>query len=38
MPGVGFEPMNPVLEVAKTIHVLDRVATVSGFNFLQIQM
>jgi hypothetical protein len=28
MPGVGFEPMTPVFERAKTIHALDRAATV----------
>jgi hypothetical protein len=28
MPRVGFEPMIPAFERAKTAHVLDRVATV----------
>jgi hypothetical protein len=30
MPGVGFEPTIPVFELAKTVHALDRVATVIG--------
>jgi hypothetical protein len=30
MPQVGFETMIPVFERAKTVHVLDRVATVIG--------
>jgi hypothetical protein len=30
MPGVGFEPTIPVFERAKTVHVLDRAATVTG--------
>jgi hypothetical protein len=30
MPGVGFEPTTPAFERAKTIHVLDRAATVIG--------
>jgi hypothetical protein len=30
MPRVGFEPMTPVLERAKTVHALDREATVIG--------
>jgi hypothetical protein len=30
MPRVGFEPMTPVFEQAKTIHALDRAATVIG--------
>jgi hypothetical protein len=28
MPRLGFEPTNPVFRQAKTIHVLDRAATV----------
>jgi hypothetical protein len=28
MPRVGFEPTIPVLEQEKTVHVLDRAATV----------
>jgi hypothetical protein len=28
MPWVGFEPTIPVLEVAKTFHAVDRMATV----------
>jgi hypothetical protein len=30
MPLVGFEPTNPVFERAKTVHNLDRAATVIG--------
>jgi hypothetical protein len=30
MPRVGFEPMNPVFELAKTVHTLDRAATLIG--------
>jgi hypothetical protein len=30
MPRIGFEPPNPVFERAKTVHALDRVATVIG--------
>jgi hypothetical protein len=30
MPLVGFEPMIPVFERAKTFHALDRAATVIG--------
>jgi hypothetical protein len=30
MPQVGFEPMIPVFERAKTVHALDRVATVNA--------
>jgi hypothetical protein len=34
MPRVGFEPMTPVFERAKTVHASDRVATVIGmFHF-----
>jgi hypothetical protein len=32
MPRVGFEPTIPVFERAKTVHVLDRAATVIGFK------
>jgi hypothetical protein len=32
MPGVGFEPTIPVFERAKTVHALDRAATVIGHN------
>jgi hypothetical protein len=28
MPGLGFEPMIPVFEWVKTVHALDRAATV----------
>jgi hypothetical protein len=31
MPQVGFEPMIPVFERAKTVHTLDREATVIGY-------
>jgi hypothetical protein len=34
MPGIGFELMNPVFEQAKTVHALDRAATVMGSLFL----
>jgi hypothetical protein len=30
MPRVGFEPLIPVFERAKTVHALDRAATVTG--------
>jgi hypothetical protein len=30
MPGVGFDPMIPVFKRAKTVHALDRAATVIG--------
>jgi hypothetical protein len=30
MPCVGFEPTNPASERAKTVHVLDRSAAVTG--------
>jgi hypothetical protein len=30
MPRVGFEPVIPVLKRAKTVHALDRAATVMG--------
>jgi hypothetical protein len=32
MRRVGFEPTTPVFERAKTVHVLDRAATVSGMK------
>jgi hypothetical protein len=34
MPRVGIEPTIPVVERANTVHDLDRVATVIGFNRL----
>jgi hypothetical protein len=34
MPSVGFEPTIPASERAKTVHALDRSATVTGFNSL----
>jgi hypothetical protein len=33
MPRVGFEPTIPVFERAKTVHALDRAATVIGNAF-----
>jgi hypothetical protein len=30
MPRVGFEPTTPVFQRAKTVHALDRAATVIG--------
>jgi hypothetical protein len=36
MLSVGFEPMTPALERAKAVHVLDSVATVIGFSFLEV--
>jgi hypothetical protein len=35
MPRVGFEPMIPVFERSKTVHALDRAATVIGRIALQ---
>jgi hypothetical protein len=32
MPRVGFEPKIPVFERAKTVHALDRAASVIGTN------
>jgi hypothetical protein len=32
MPQVGFEPTIPAFERAKTVHTLDRAATVIGLN------
>jgi hypothetical protein len=34
-PWVGFEPMIPAFELAKTIHVLDRAATVIGVTMCE---
>jgi hypothetical protein len=34
MPRLGFEPATPVFERAKTVHALDRAATVIGLFFL----
>jgi hypothetical protein len=34
MPSVGFEPMIPAFERAKTVHALDRAATVIGYDLL----
>jgi hypothetical protein len=33
MPCVGFEPTIPASERAKTVHVLDRSATVTGYVY-----
>jgi hypothetical protein len=33
MPSVGFEPMVPASEEAKTEHALDRSATVTGPDY-----
>jgi hypothetical protein len=33
----GFEPTSPVFERAKTLHALDRAATVIGFWFLYLK-
>jgi hypothetical protein len=32
MPSVGLEPTIPVFESEKTVHALDRAATVSGIH------
>jgi hypothetical protein len=32
MPFVGFEPMIPASETAKTVQALDRLATVTGIK------
>jgi hypothetical protein len=34
MPRVGFEPTIPVLQLRKTVHALDRAATVIGYFFV----
>jgi hypothetical protein len=34
MPGVGFKPTTPVFEWAKTVHALDRAATVFGAQLI----
>jgi hypothetical protein len=34
MPRVGFEPKIPVFERAKTVHALDRAATVIGYTVI----
>jgi hypothetical protein len=36
MPRVGFEPTISVFERAKTVHVLDRAATVFDINYRNI--
>jgi hypothetical protein len=35
MSRMGFEPTSPVFERAKTVHSLDRAATVIGLHLLQ---
>jgi hypothetical protein len=35
MSRVGFEPTTPVFEQAKTVHALDRAATVVGFMAIE---
>jgi hypothetical protein len=35
MPEVGFEPTIPAFERTKTVHVLDRTATVIGLKISQ---
>jgi hypothetical protein len=37
MPRLGLEPTTPVFERAKTVHALDRAATVIGFNVSHLQ-
>jgi hypothetical protein len=37
MPQVGFEPTIPVLEREKTVHVIDRAATVTGIYTFGLQ-
>jgi hypothetical protein len=34
MPLEGFEPTIPVFERAKTVHALDRAATLIGLSFI----
>jgi hypothetical protein len=36
-PRVGFEPMIPVFKWAKTVHALDRAATVIGLLHFRLQ-
>jgi hypothetical protein len=38
MPRVGLEPMIPVFERAKTVHALDRAATVIGHVYYLLEM
>jgi hypothetical protein len=38
MPQMGFAPTTPVFERAKTIHALDRAATVIGMFYLACQL
>jgi hypothetical protein len=37
LPRVGFEPMIPALERARTVHALDRAATVISISTASIQ-
>jgi hypothetical protein len=34
MPRMGFEAMVPAFEMAKTVHALDRAATVIGMHLI----
>jgi hypothetical protein len=36
MPWVGFEPTIPAFERAKTVHALDRAATVTGISAINV--
>jgi hypothetical protein len=36
MPRVGYEPTIPVFERAKTVHALDRAATVIGLYLITV--
>jgi hypothetical protein len=38
MSRVGFEPMIPAFERAKTVHALDRAATVIGFSSIYVAL
>jgi hypothetical protein len=38
MPRVGFEPTIPVFERTKTVHALDRAATVMGISVNTVQI
>jgi hypothetical protein len=38
MPCVGFEPTIPTFEGAKTVHALDRAATVIEFEYQILQI
>jgi hypothetical protein len=38
MPWVGFEPTIPVFERAKTVHALDREATVISYTYITFKL